>query len=131
MTRPLVTYPDPERAIVDYLTAALADAGETVTVGVGVPHAWKPKDRPHVSVAWDGTPWSRRFVAIRAAMRITVRAATTTEAKRIALLAEGLLHARPGVRPQLGVMPTRDEDTDAELAWFTVGVLTRSTPIAG
>ena len=130
MGRPKVKYPDPERLVIDYLTAELADLDEMVTVGVGVPPEWKPATSPpHVSVAWDGTPWERPYVAMRASVRLTVRAATTTEAKRLALLCEGLLHARGGVRPQLGVMPARDEDTDAELAWFTVGVLARSTAI--
>lgn len=130
MTRPQTTFPDPERIVVDWLTESLEDHLEDVTVGIGVPSSWKPGDVPHLSVAWDGTPWLRRHVAMRAAIRVTVRASNTSEAKRLALLAEGLLHARPGVVPQLGVMPTRDNDTKAELAWFTVGVALHSVPVA-
>ncbi len=127
MTRPLTTFPDPEPIMVDYLQAALDDLGETVTVSVGVPKNWKAETSPpHISVAWDGTPWMRRYVAMRGAMRMTVRAETTGEAKRLALLAQGITHAMPGVREQLGVMPTRDPDTEAELAWFTVGLTVRS-----
>lgn len=130
MSRPEVTFPDPEVIAVDHLKARMLALGETATVSVGVPKRWKPDTSPpHVSVAWDGTPWQRRHTAMRAAIRVTARAETTSEAKRLALLAQGIMHAFSGVREQLGVMPTRDPDTEAELAWFTVGLMVRSIPV--
>lgn len=136
MTRPLRRFPDPERATVDLLAGLLAEHEPEVTVGIGVPADWHPDSSPpHVAVAWDGTPWTRRGIVARASMRCTARAATTSEAKRLALLAEGLLLGHTGgdgisnVRTHIGVMPARDPETQVELAWFSVGVTVRSEPI--
>lgn len=134
MTAPWTAWPDPERLTVDLLTERLAPLEPDVTVGVGVPVGWTPDDPAHVAVAWDGTPWQRHHIVARASIRCTVRAATTSEAKRLALLAEGLLVGHPGggitaIRSHIGVMPTRDDETKAELAWFTIGATCRSEPI--
>lgn len=135
MTKLDVTYPDAERLTVDLLKTKLAADEPAVTVGVGVPGNWTPDSPPHVSVAHDGTPWTRHPVLQRASIRCTVRAASTTEAKRLAELARGLLLGHAGgdgitaVRSHLGVQPTRDDETKAELAWFAVGCTVRSQPI--
>lgn len=137
MSTPTVVFPDVERLVVDYLAAALEQAGEQVTVGVGVPDGWDRRRSPaHVSVACDGMPWMRHPVIGRASVRVTVRARSTSEAKRLAEVAQGLLLAHPsgggvaGVRPHSGVMPTRDADTRADLAWFAVGVTVRTQDMA-
>lgn len=135
MTRLTVTYPDPERAVVDLL-AGLLPAYETgVTVGLGVPTGWAPSSPTHVQVAWDGTPVAVEPVMQAATVRIVVRAATTTEAKRVAQAVRGMLLGWSGdapvtaVAPLVGVQPARDPDTRHELAWFTVRVTVRSTPL--
>lgn len=126
------TYPDAERVIVDYLADALADAAETATVAVGVPDGWTPTDPPHVQIAWDGTPSGEHPIFARCTIRVTVHAATTTEAKRLAGVAQGHLLAHPGgagvaTTVQLtGISPLRDPDTRTELATFTVRVTIRS-----
>lgn len=133
--KPRVTYPDAERLVVDYLAAELAALEPAVTVGVGVPTDWTPTQPPHVSIVSDGTPWLRTPVAVRTTIRCTVRARTTSEAKRVAWVAHGVLLAHPGgggvtgVRRQIGVMPVRDPVTDVECAWFAVGVTVRGAPI--
>lgn len=135
MSKPAVTYPDPERAVVDRLTAWLAAEGESVTVAVGVPDTWTPASLPHLSVAWDGTPLHRHPVAEMPTIRVTAWSASPTTAKRLAHLALGLLCAHTGdatigaVTRLAGPQPARDEATRAELAWFTVRVTVRSNPI--
>lgn len=133
--KPAVTYPDPERATVDLLAALVAPHAPEATVGVGVPPNWAPSSPPHFEVAWDGTPTSMHPVAEVATVRIVVRARTTTDAKRLAQLARGLLLAHDGhgpirqIRPGIGVLPARDPATQAELASFTVLATVRSTSI--
>lgn len=117
--------PDAERAFVAALTAMLNTAGEDVTCSVGVPAAWTPASKPHVEVTWDGTPGRDTDLVARCAIRVTVRAATTTEAKRIARVVYGLAPTHPGgdgivhIRQSTGPLPARDPDTKAELAAVT------------
>ena len=130
MTKPLVTYPDPERAVVDHLTDAIDD----VTVGVGVPTDWVRTDDPHIQVACDGTPVDEHPIAHRTTIRVVVWAASTSEAKRLALEAHGHLLTGWGddlhsVTPLTGLLPAHDDDHDAELASFTVRVRVRSTEL--
>lgn len=131
--KPAVTYPDPERAFVDLLTELLDD--ESVTVGVGVPDGWQPSTGDHIQVSWDGTPLEEHPIAIYPTLRIVAWSASTTEAKRLAMLCQGLLLAHTGgssvgaIRPLTGPQPARDPDTRAELAAITVRATVRSTPI--
>lgn len=130
--KPLVTYPDPERAVVDHLTDALT--GEDVTVGIGVPTDWERGVDPHLQVACDGTPTDEHPIAHRTTIRVVAWADSTTEAKRLALLAHGHLLTGWGddlhsVTPLTGLLPAHDRDHDAELASFTVRVRVRSTEI--
>jgi hypothetical protein len=134
--KPTVTYPDPERETVDILTDLFEDAGENaVTVGVGVPDGWTPGDNPHLGVACDGTFTDLHPIIARSTIRLVARAATTTEAKRLAQLAHGLLCGWRGdagvsaFQPLTGLLPARDPKTDAEIAAVTVRALLRSTPV--
>lgn len=132
MTKPLVTYPDPERAVVDHLTDALT--GEDVTVGVGLPTGWDTSDDPHIQVACDGTPVDEHPIAHRATIRVVAWSSSTSEAKRLALLAHGHLLTGWGddlhsVTPLTGLLPAYDPGHDAELASFTARVRVRSTEI--
>jgi hypothetical protein len=128
-------FPDPERAVVDLLTDLMDLHDETVTVSVGVPSGWQPSSTPHLEVAWDGTPIIEQRIMAHATIRVVARAGSTTEAKRLALLAQGLLAAHDGtapvsvIRPLTGPLPARDPDTRAELASFTVRASTRAVLI--
>jgi hypothetical protein len=131
--KPAVEYPDAERLTVDYLTAEL---DEDATVGVGVPDGWTSADDPHLEVALDGVPLLAHPVCAHATIRLVARAGSTTEAKRIATKALGVLAAHPGsddgihtVRPLTGPLPARDPKTEAELASVTARVTVRSAPI--
>lgn len=132
MTRPLVTFPDAERLVVDHLTPLL-----TADVGVAVPKDWKPTSTPHVQVAWDGTPQVDRFIAQHPTIRLTARAATPTAAKALAQQASAHAIAGPwpagitNVTPLTGPFPARDPQTKAELASVTLRVTVRSTPLVG
>jgi hypothetical protein len=132
MARPLVTYPDIERAVVDLLAAALDD----VTVGVGVPANWRPATGTHVEVSWDGTPIDNHPISMGGTVRVVAWAATKTEAKATAMLAHGHLLAYSGggafvsILPLTGPLPAVDPDHDkAELCSFTVRATVASTPI--
>jgi hypothetical protein len=68
-------------------------------------------------------------------IRLVARCSTTTDAKALAMKAQGLLCAHPGgdgiasTAPFTGVLPARDTATEAELASVTCRVTVRSTPI--
>lgn len=133
-------FPPLEPIVVAYLQDAFAELDETAEVGVGVPANWKPGSVPWVQVASDGTPRLSWPVAAHTTIRLVARAGSTTEAQRLASLAQGLLAAHPGsgrdegdiarVRVLTGVMPVRDTDTRAELAWTTCQVTQRSQRVA-
>lgn len=124
--KPVAVYPDIERLVVDHLKLWLAP---DATVGVGVPPGWTLTSTPHVSVALDGQLIDHPVVA-HCTIRCTARAASTTEAKRLATLAQAHLLAVPdfacGAASLTGVLPARDPDTHAELASVTVRVSVRS-----
>lgn len=131
MTRPAVTYNDPERAVVDILS----DLVDT-PVGVTLPADWTPRSGPFLTVAWDGTPRMQHPISMSATVRVVAWSASKTEAKTIALDAMGRLcaHVDAGpivhMVPLVGPMPATDPDHDyAELCMFTVRAVTRSTPI--
>lgn len=135
--KPRVMLPDIEALTVDLLASLIAPL-ETCTVGIGVPEGWKPTSEPHLQVELVAT--RRLFgdlhpVAGTAMVRIIARAATTTEAKRLAALGEGLLLTHAGgsgistIKPLAGVLAERDPDTRAELASVTVRVTARTVPI--
>lgn len=133
MSKLAVTYPDPERVVRDYLDSVIADA----TVGVGVPAGWtKTSPQPHVQVSTDGMFLTRTHpVYGEATIRLVAWSSSPTTAKELVQRAQGLLLAHPGTgsiartRPLVGVLPSRDEQTNAEIASVTVRVTLRSIPI--
>ena len=133
--KPEATYPDPERATLELLETLIGPHEPDVTVSTGVPTSWTASSDPHLQVVWDGTPTLQHPSLAHCTVRIVARATSTTEAKRLAWLAHGLLCAHRGtgtvrvVLPLIGVVPARDPDTQAELAAFTVRVTVRSEPI--
>lgn len=135
MTRLAVTYPDVERLVRNYLADELDAIGETCTVRVGVPPNWTPASGSHLQVDLDGTPTGTHPIIVNATVRLVAWAANTTEAKRLAALAQGLLLAHPGgdgisvTQFLTGVLPARDPESRAEIASTTSRVTVRSEPI--
>ena len=131
--KPLTVPSDAERVTIDYLGPVLAAHGQDVTCGVDVPSTWTTATKPHVQVGWDGTPRSFYPVADVATVRVTAWASTTTAAKTLAGLCEGLLLSHPGseaignVRPGTGVLPVQDPTTKAQLASISVLMTLRRT----
>lgn len=130
-----VTYPDVERLVRVYLRQELTDLGETCTVGIGVPTDWDRDSPEHLQVDLDGTPSGFPPVAVNATVRLVAWAQSTTRAKRLAALAQGLLLAHPGgdgiavTQFLTGTQPGRDPDSHAEIAATTTRVTVRSQPI--
>jgi hypothetical protein len=130
-----VTYPDAEILAKDYLQDRIAELDEDITVAVGVPDTWTPAHGSHVQVASDGVPREDHPIALHHTIRLVGWSDSTTEAKRIATLAMGLLAAHPGgdgiasTEVFTGPLPARDPDTHAELCAVTLRVPVRSTPI--
>jgi len=126
--KPLATAPDAERLVVDYLTAALAGRAQDVTVGTVVPSTWTAGTKAHIQVGLDGTPVVQYPILASASVRVTAWHTSTTTAKTLAALCEGLLCSHPGsaqigsVQSLTGVLPTRDPDTGAQLASISVRV---------
>lgn len=125
--------PDAEKAVRTVLTAAMASP--TCTVSIGVPQGWTPAAPTHVEVAWDGTNVIGHQITATATVRVVIWAATKSVAKDTAARAQALLLAHDGappmstVRPGVGPVPARDRDSGAELAWFTVRLTVRTTPL--
>ena len=140
--KPRVMFPDPERRIVDYLASALSS--ETVTVGSILPTNWGVGSVPHILVVCDGTPRERWPVAAWPTVRLVAHVApqpgqlvgSSSEAKRLALLAQGLLLSRPSdaeistITGLAGLLTVSDPEHDnAALASVSVRVELRSVPI--
>jgi hypothetical protein len=134
--KPLAVPPDAERVSIDYLTAALAARGVAATVGVDIPTTWAAASTQHLQVALDGTPSLEYPILARATVRLTAWASTTTAAKSLVSLAQGLMCAHPGdasvgsVQALTGVLPTRDPVSGAQLASVTVRVNLRMAVLA-
>lgn len=131
MTRPAVTYTDPERAVVDFLTDAM-----DVPVGVNLPDDWTPSSGTFLQIQWDATPVVQHPVSIGATIRVIAWAATKTVAKAKAMEAMGRLCAYSGhgdfvnIVPLNGPLPATDPDHhDAELCSITVRATVPSTPL--
>lgn len=128
----LATYPDAEHLVVDWLTDNLDEPD--CTIGVGVPTDWTRGDL-HVQVDLDGTPRMDHPVLSHSTIRLVAWAASTTEAKRLAAKAHGVLLAHPGgggiagTRALTGVFPAKDSKTGAEIASVTTRVTLRAALI--
>jgi hypothetical protein len=126
MSKVLATLPDAEKLVIDYLVIALAARNVTATVGVVIPATWTKASTQHVQVALDGTSSNSYPVKADVVIRITAWTGTPTAAKALANLCEGLMLSCAGykqmgsVLPGTGVIATRDADTKAEIASFTV-----------
>ncbi len=117
---PVQVVPDAERMAVDLLTGLLEGKNITATVGVTVPTTWKTGDTPHVQVGWDGTDDSLHPVMSRPLIRVTAWSHTPTQAKNLARACHALLLSQPEIREALGIFPTQDRETRAQLASFVI-----------
>lgn len=135
MGRLAVTYPDAEKETRALLAALLEEQDIDATVAIGIPHDWTPDTGDHLQVSSDGTPSIAHPVVSHSTIRITAWSASTSRAKELANLAFGLLCAHDGtppiaaILPLTGVLPARDPESRAELAYVTVRVSVRSVPI--
>jgi hypothetical protein len=127
-----VTFPDVERAVIDYLTPLFTGRA---TVGIKLPAGWTTASTPHLVVRSDGTPTMRYPVMARPTVRITSWSSSATTAKNLAREAQGHLCAHPGddrikgVRALTGELPAFNPDHQAEQAAVTCRVVLRSIPI--
>lgn len=132
--KPLVTFPDPQRYVVDYLSAVLSDRGETANVAAEVPDGWAPKAGDLVVVEWDGS-LDEYPVLSRATVRVTTWCKDPTRGKSLAGVCRSLLLSHPGgggvanIRSLTGVLPARDPRTRAYLASVTVAVNLRAVAL--
>ena len=132
MTKPVAIPTDAERATIDHLIPQLAAHSEDVTCGVVILSgpAWADATKPHVQVGLNGTPTGTYPMTTGAIIRLTAWATSTTVAKRLASLSQGIMLAHPGgggiqsVNFMTGVDVTKDPDTEAQLATCTVRVNT-------
>lgn len=129
MTRPNVTYPRADSAVIAALTTAFT--AQAVTVGSKLPPTWTPASNPHVQVLVDGTPNVQHPVAISPTVRLVAWAASPTLAWSWVMKAHGhvLAHESTFVAlPLTGPFPAVDPDhANAELCSVTVRVRVRST----
>lgn len=125
--KPLLVPPDPERVVVDYLTAALRARGDSTAVGTDLPGDWKPTSPMFVQVADDGGTVVQRLLH-RHTVRVTVWSGTKSAGKQMAGLCLGLMLCHPGddqvagVPEASGILPALDPATKGRLASFTATV---------
>lgn len=133
--RPLLVPPDPERAIVDYLTARLRARGDQTAVGTDLPADWTVRSADFVMVADDGGTLLRR-VHYRHTVRVTVWSSVKSRGRILAGLCLGLLLCHPGdelvagVPEAGGLLLAVDPTTKGRMASFTATVNLLAQPPA-
>jgi len=129
-----VQAPDVEQLVKDYLQEVMFDVD--CTIGIGVPSGWTKTSTPHLEVASDGAPFADWPLFIHETIRLVARAGSTSEAKELCARGQGWLLAHNGnadisqTRFLSGVIPARDAQTGAELAFCTSRVSVRTEPLA-
>lgn len=141
MSKPLVTFGDPETAIRSYLDAAFTGslAASKPDYVKADPPSLPLGDRSYVQVQLDGTPSSADYPATdRATVRINccTGAGHRTDVKALASLVQGLVSVHPGDATVFGTYPlmgrsavVSDPDTKNLMVWFLVRVNLRPTPV--
>lgn len=129
MTRPNVTYPRADSAVVAELASAISST--ECTVGATLPADWTPGSLPHIQVLIDGTPIVQHPVAIAPTVRLVAWASSPTLAHTWAMHAHGHVLAYEGDEfaafPLTGPLPAVDPDhQNAALCSCTVRVRVRS-----
>lgn len=136
---PLVTFPDPEAALIGYLKTALTGRLEpyaAATVSTGFPATAATY---HVQVELEAGNADDYPVTERAQVRVNcwAPAGKRSDAKALASLAQGLLFAHPGTAEIAGVTMlggrsavTTDPDTKRLMCWFLVRVNLKANVLA-
>jgi len=128
--KPLVVFPDAERAAIDYLEDALAARGESykpTAVTASFPTSSPAAGTTVLQVELDGTPTVEYPATERATVRFTAWAAKGqgSKAKQAAALVQGLVATHPGdgdvfaTRILTGRLEGSDPDTGYTFASFT------------
>ena len=144
MSKPLVTFPDPEAAVVNRLKAALLPRAETykpATVTTTFPPnpLTKTPLKTHVQVEMEAGDATDYPVTERAQVRVTCWAPNGERAavKNLASLAQGLLYTHPGDDAVAGVEiligrsdVITDTDTGYLMCWFLARVNLKATLLA-
>jgi len=107
---------DVEKLVVDQLTELLDD----VTVGIGVPDDWTPKQGDHIQVANAGTDMDFYPIGTKSTVRFVAWSTSPSRSKELAALAQTSLYDDPGpdivsALPVAGPLSARDEETRAEV----------------
>lgn len=123
---------DAERVVVDFLTSQIATltVGAAPTVGVQLPQTWTDQSPPHLAVAVDDVDMDMHPVAATSAVRVVAWHSSTTQAKRMAALALGVLcDGTLNARAVQGPVADRDPDNGAPIATVRCAVVLRSSVI--
>ena len=143
MAKPLVTFPDPESAVVTYLRAELAGRAEAYApassaIAVTFPSTTLTGDATAVQVELESGSVADYPVTERAQVRVNCHAAPgkRSNVKALASLAQGVLYGLTsasvaGVTPMLGRSDViEDPDTGNLMCWFTVRVDLKASLLA-
>lgn len=137
--KPLVTFPDPEAAVINYLKAAFTPRSEpykATSVSTGFPAAAATY---HVQVELEAGNADDYPVTERAQVRVNcwAPAGKRNEVKALASLTQGLVYAHPGDSDVAGcqILGGRsdvitDPDTKRLMCWFLVRVNLKATVLA-
>jgi hypothetical protein len=139
MSKPLVTFPDPEAAVVNALKAAFlprAEAYKPATITTSFPATLTTTT--HIQVELEVGNADDYPIAERAQVRVTCYAAPgkRTDVKRLASLAQGLLYTHAGgdvagVDILIGRSDViTDPDTKNLMVWFLARVNLKATLLA-
>lgn len=140
MSKPLVTFPDPEAAVINALKAAYVPRVETykpVTITTAFPVA-ALTTATHVQVELEVGNANDYPIAERAQVRVTCYAGPgkRTDVKRLASLTQGLAYTLAGgsiagVDILIGRSDViTDPDTKNLMVWFLARVNLKATPLA-
>lgn len=131
MSRPLVEFPDVELVVADWLNDVL-----DFDVGVPVPARYQPAlHGTFLRIRGDGAPTQVRGLTSSESVALVAYAVDSPTAKAAALRAQAYACAGPwpseiaNVDTLTGVLATRDQATNAELASVTIRVVTRAVPV--
>lgn len=126
MAEPIITFPDPQRAVRDLLRVLLAGRTEAVAAGatVSVKPPAEDANLPYVQVRSDGRFRDSRLNG-RSSVRVIVWHRDEGLGEELAGLCEALLLASTSaeiraVSPLTGPIPTGDPDTGAPMSYFTI-----------
>lgn len=123
---------DAAAIVMDVALERLRAAGESATIGIGLPQGWMPADGEHLQVDTDGGPAGP--VAAWHTIRLTAWARGRSRAVELANLTRALLMTHDGSRgmqrPRGGtaVTTTRDNRTGAYMAGCVLTVPIRVRP---